>query len=149
MASTSQIQSALNLFAHLLFTVTVVYFYLSLVTFSATLFSLFVLWFYSTFWWWDMQIYLVFSTKKFKPKLNMMLWYTTYRRADKSLARPGKKQAWKHVRDARDFINIETRSVIKLSSPLQGKGPKEIHAILTETLACFPPGRTKDLLAPQ
>jgi hypothetical protein len=30
-----------------------------------------------------------------------------YRGADKSLARPGKKQAWKNVRDARDF-NIET-----------------------------------------
>ena len=28
---------------------------------------------------------------------------------------------------------------------LQGKAPKEIHAILTETLACFLPGRTKDL----
>jgi len=31
---------------------------------------------------------------------------------------------------------------------LQGKGPKEIHAIPTETLACFLPGRAKDLLAP-
>ena len=35
------------------------------------------------------------------------------RGADKSLARPGKKQAQKHVRDARDFNNIETRAVIK------------------------------------
>jgi len=34
-----------------------------------------------------------------------------YRRADKSLARPGRKQARKHVRDARDFNNIETRAV--------------------------------------
>ena len=32
--------------------------------------------------------------------------------------------------------------------PLQGKVPKEIHAILTETLACFLPGRAKDLSAP-
>jgi len=31
--------------------------------------------------------------------------------ADKSLARPGRKQARKHVRDARDFNNIETRAV--------------------------------------
>jgi len=31
---------------------------------------------------------------------------------------------------------------------LQGKMPKEIHAILTETLACFLPGRAKDLSAP-
>jgi len=32
--------------------------------------------------------------------------------------------------------------------PLQGKGPKEIHAVLIETLACFLPGRAKDLSAP-
>ena len=31
---------------------------------------------------------------------------------------------------------------------LQGKAPKEIHAILTETLACFLPGLAKDLSAP-
>ena len=73
----------------------------------------------------------------------------TYRLADKSLARPGRKQARKHVRDARDFNNIETRAVIKcLFFFLQGKAPKEIHAILTETLACFLPGRVKDLSAP-
>jgi len=39
--------------------------------------------------------------------------------------------------DARDFNNMETRAVIKSPpppSPLQGKAPKEIHAILTETL---------------
>jgi len=35
--------------------------------------------------------------------------------------------------DARDFNNIETRAVIKFFF-LQGKEPKEIHAILTETL---------------
>jgi len=57
-----------------------------------------------------------------------------YRGADKSLARPGRKQARKHVRDARDCNNIETRAVIK--SPLQGKALMEIQAILTETLAC-------------
>jgi len=32
---------------------------------------------------------------------------------------------------------------------LQGKALKEIHAILTETLACFLPGRAKDLSAPR
>ena len=36
--------------------------------------------------------------------------------ADKSLARPGRKQARKHVRDARDFNNIETRAVINFFS---------------------------------
>jgi len=33
----------------------------------------------------------------------------------------------------RDFNNIETRAVIKDFFFLQGKTPKEIHAILTET----------------
>ena len=36
---------------------------------------------------------------------------------DKSLARPGRKQARKHVKDERHFNNIETRHVIK-SPPL-------------------------------
>ena len=36
-----------------------------------------------------------------------------YRGADKCLARSGSKQARKHVREARDFNNIETRAVIK------------------------------------
>ena len=36
--------------------------------------------------------------------------------------------------DARDFNNIETRDVFKFFFFLQGKAPKEIHAILTETL---------------
>ena len=71
-----------------------------------------------------------------------------YRGVDKSLARPGRKQAQKHVRDARDFNNIETQAVIKFFFFLQGKAPKEFHAILTETLACFLPGRSKDLSAP-
>jgi hypothetical protein len=39
------------------------------------------------------------------------------------------------------------RAVIKFFF-LQGKAPKEIHAILTETLACFLPGQAKDLSAP-
>jgi hypothetical protein len=36
--------------------------------------------------------------------------------------------------DPRDFNNIEARAVIKFFFFLQGKAPKEIHAILTETL---------------
>jgi hypothetical protein len=70
-----------------------------------------------------------------------------YRSADKSLARPGRKQARKKVRDARNFNKIETRAVIKFLF-LHGKAPKEIHAILTETLACFLPDWAKDLSAP-
>jgi len=49
-----------------------------------------------------------------------------------------------------------TRAILTTSRPelsssfffLQGKAPKEIHAILTETLACFRPGRAKDLSTP-
>jgi len=36
--------------------------------------------------------------------------------------------------DADDFDNIETQAVIKGFFPLQGKAPKEIHTIPTETL---------------
>jgi len=47
---------------------------------------------------------------------------------------------------------ISTTSSRELSSIffffLQGKAPKEIHAILTEILGCFFPGRVKDLSAP-
>jgi len=71
-----------------------------------------------------------------------------YRGADKSLARPGRKQARKNVRDVRDFNDIQTRAVINFIFSLQGKAPKEFHAILTETLACFLPGQAKDLSAP-
>ena len=42
--------------------------------------------------------------------------------------------------DARDFNNVETRTVIK--PPPQGKAPKEIHAILTETLGEHAPSYT-------
>ena len=44
-----------------------------------------------------------------------------------------RKQAREHVRDARDFTNIETRVVIKFFF-LQGNLPMEIRVILTETL---------------
>ena len=36
--------------------------------------------------------------------------------------------------DAHDFNNVEKRAVIKFLFFLQGNAPKEIHAILTETL---------------
>ena len=45
--------------------------------------------------------------------------------------------------DARDFNNIETRAVIKFFF-LQGKVPKEIHAILTETLGEHAPSYATD-----
>jgi len=71
-----------------------------------------------------------------------------YRGADKLLAQPGRKQSRKYVRDARDFNDIETPSCHQVPPLPQGKAPKEIHAILTETLACFLPVRAKDLSAP-
>jgi len=73
-----------------------------------------------------------------------------YRGADKSLARPGSKQARKHVRRRARFQQHRVAScqVFNFFLLLQGKAPKEIHAILTETLACFLPGRAKDLSAP-
>jgi len=46
---------------------------------------------------------------------------------------------------------ISTKSRCELSSSsfyLQGKAPKKIHAILTETLVCFLPSLAKDLSAP-
>ena len=75
-----------------------------------------------------------------------VLQFYYYRGADKSLALTVWKQALKHVRDARCFNNIETRAVI-IFLFLEGKAPKEIRAFLTEALACFLPGRAKDLSA--
>jgi hypothetical protein len=43
---------------------------------------------------------------------------------------------------------METRAVIKFFFFLQGKVPKEIHAILTEILTCFLPSQAKDLSVP-
>ena len=72
-----------------------------------------------------------------------------YRGADKSLARPGRRQARKHVKGRARFQQHRDASCHQaFFSPLQSKAPKEIHAILTKTLACFLPGRTKDLSAP-
>jgi len=72
------------------------------------------------------------------------LFRRLYQVADKSVSRPGGKQARKNVRYAHDFNDIEARAVIKFFFPAS----KEIHAILTETLACFLPGLAKDLSAP-
>jgi len=93
---------------------------------------------------WPIKTNHVSTTSYFFASLNDSV---KYRGADKSLARPGRKQARKHVRDARDFNNIETRAVIKLF-PMQGNTPKEIHAILIEILTYFLPGRVKNLSAP-
>jgi hypothetical protein len=72
--------------------------------------------------------------------------YVCTQGADKSLARPGRKQAWKYVRGACDFKNIKMRAVSKFFPARQGPEGNSHH--LTETLACFLPGRAKDLSAP-
>ena len=48
----------------------------------------------------------------------------------------------------RAISTTSRRELSSSSSFLQGKAPEEIHAIRTETLACFLPGRAKDLSAP-
>jgi len=71
-----------------------------------------------------------------------------YRGADKSFARTGRKQARKHVRRRARFQQHRDASCHQVFFfARQGKAPKEIHAILTETLACFLPGRAKYLSA--
>jgi len=68
-----------------------------------------------------------------------MLYCTImYWGADKSLARPGKKEAQKHVRDARDFNNIETRALIKLFFPArQGAEGNSRHSDRNTSLFPF------------
>ena len=78
-------------------------------------------------------------------KFSQRYWY---RGADKSLARPRRKQARKHVREARFQQHRDASCHQDFFFFLQGKAQKEIHAILTETLACFLPGRAKDLSQP-
>ena len=70
--------------------------------------------------------------------------HSSYRGADKSLARPGRKQALKHVR-TRSISTSSRREPSSIFFRLKGKALKEIYAILTETLACFFAGRAKDL----
>jgi len=53
----------------------------------------------------------------FSIRVSSSMESNMYRGADKSLARPGRKQARKHVREARDFNNIETREFIGFFSP--------------------------------
>jgi len=51
------------------------------------------------------------APQAFKIKVLVLQNVGKYRGADKSLARPGRKKARKHVRDKRDFNNIEPRAL--------------------------------------
>jgi len=65
----------------------------------------------------------------------MLLIFT--RGANKTFARPERKQAQKHVRDERDFNNIETRAVIKFFSPArQGAEGNSRHS--NRNISFFP-----------
>ena len=59
-----------------------------------------------------------------------------YRGADKSLARPGRKQARKHVSDARDFNNTETRVVTFFFPARQGTEGNSSHS--DRNISLFP-----------
>jgi len=71
-----------------------------------------------------------------------------YRGADKSLARPGRETSSEACQGRGRCQQHRDASCHQVFFFLQGKAPKEIHAILTETLACFLPDRAKDLSAP-
>ena len=59
-----------------------------------------------------------------------------YRGVDKSLARPGRRQFRKHVRDVRNF-NIETRAVINFFFPVrQGAEGNSRHS--DRNISSFP-----------
>ena len=61
-----------------------------------------------------------------------------YRGADEFLARPGRKQARKHVRDAPGFINIETRAVFKFFFLLAGQGAEGNSRHSVRNISLFP-----------
>jgi len=71
-----------------------------------------------------------------------------YRDADKSLARPGRKKSSEARQGRERFQRHRDASCHQVFFSLQGKAPKEIHAILIETLACFLPDLAKDFSAP-
>ena len=62
---------------------------------------------------------------KYMNNQKMHFNFMMYQGADKSLARPGRKQARKHVEDARDFNDIETRTVIKAFLPCKPRRRRE------------------------
>ena len=71
-----------------------------------------------------------------------------YQGDGKSLARSGRGGNKRGSMSGTGAISTTSRRELSSSFFLQGKTPKEIYAILTETLACFLPGRARDLSAP-
>jgi len=66
--------------------------------------------------------------------------------ADKSLARPGRKQARKHIRDARDFNDMQTQAVIKFFSFIFSarQGAEGNSRQSERNIACFLLGRAEE-----
>jgi len=60
-----------------------------------------------------------------------------YRGADKSLAPTRKDRSSEACQGRARFQQYRDANCHQVSFFLQSKAPKEIHAILTETLACF------------
>ena len=86
----------------------------------------------------NMPADMYFVLKRFSCKVTIHLAEsdTFYRGADESLARPGRKQPRKHVRDARDF-DIETLAVIKFFFPAwQGAEGNSRHS--DRNISLFP-----------
>jgi len=73
----------------------------------------------------------------FSKDRRLSKWYLRTRGADKSLTQPGRIQARKHVRDVRDFNNIETRAVIKVFPARQGAEGDLRHS--DRNISLFPP----------
>ena len=70
------------------------------------------------------------------------------RGAHKSLAPTRKEKSSEACQGRARFQQHRDASCHQVFFSLQGKAPKEIHAILTETLSFFNPGRARDLSAP-
>jgi len=81
------------------------------------------------------QFQRIFTSDFLFGEKNCIRFYI-YRGADKSLALPGRKQARKHVRDARDFNNIETRAVIQFFPARQGAEGNSRHS--DRNISLFP-----------
>ena len=71
----------------------------------------------------------------------------SYRGPDKSLDRRGEETSSETSRGRPRFQQHRDASCHQVFYFLQGKAPKEIYVILTETLTCFLPGWDKDLPA--
>jgi len=67
--------------------------------------------------------------------------------ADKSLARPGRKQDRKHVRDARDFNNIETQTVINFIFFFTSQGAEGNSRHSDRNISLFPSWSGKELIS--